>query len=629
MAAPDVYRHFDHSHYSGPFVYDHIPSPDLSYPTYEAAIRCRGSNNRSVVTPEQKRPWSSTRDRNWQQREDFMSDRPSEQGQSERPTRAVNDGSSRVPITSSPSSHAVARTAPGHRSVTSPTSQRQSQHAGRTFELPPLSQLPTSTGGSFSPSATRIGGVSSILNPLHAEDVQEPRRRKASQLDSPHSFGQVLPSIGTGLYGPQPSSALPAPSPVPQYVAPSERAPRRILTPRSPSLHRAASLGQLNPNAGTISAQRTPFPTSPRARTYTVEPGTAGAPPLPNTIPGDRIQYGVPAPSPSSEAARRANMVGPRARGYSSSASPSTSYSSYSQAGQTSPGAQYVPTSMPTLSAPYTASGDGSTGAPTNTPGPERQRPMGIPISSSGGQNVYQMMTIETTSGAVSLPVDVQAASRVADEKRRRNAGASARFRQRRKEKEREASTTISRLEQQVKELGEDADFYRRERDFLAGILAHVPGGERHLSRPTSPRHRRSSVVIGAGPGVSGNMGYAPTQEPAPRSPGEGRNVRRRTSTFSLPPPGPQSQLPSSGYLTPQSYGQLAPQPPPALQQTPSGAFPSPATPMLAGQGGQHQQHPPLGPPTVLQTLPQPGPINPYASERRPPGPPGQSRDGR
>jgi len=98
------------------------------------------------------------------------------------------------------------------------------------------------------------------------------------------------------------------------------------------------------------------------------------------------------------------------------------------------------------------------------------------------------MMTLETTSGTVQLPVDVQAASRVADEKRRRNAGASARFRQRRKEKEREASVTIGRLEQQVKELIEDAEFYKRERDYLAGVLLSLPHGECNFPRPVSPR---------------------------------------------------------------------------------------------------------------------------------------------
>ena len=135
----------------------------------------------------------------------------------------------------------------------------------------------------------------------------------------------------------------------------------------------------------------------------------------------------------------------------------------------------------------------------------------GIPISSSGGQNVYQMMTLETTSGTVHLPVDVQAASRVADEKRRRNTVASANFRQRRKEKEKEASATIPRLEQQVKELSEDSDFYRRERDIFQGILSTIPGCERHLQRPPSPRLRRSGhiSVVGQLDGQYPQMGYS------------------------------------------------------------------------------------------------------------------------
>ncbi|KAK5013483.1 hypothetical protein LTR60_003846, partial [Cryomyces antarcticus] len=76
-------------------------------------------------------------------------------------------------------------------------------------------------------------------------------------------------------------------------------------------------------------------------------------------------------------------------------------------------------------------------------------------------------MTFERPSGDITIPVDVQAASRVSDEKRKRNAGASARFRQRRKEKEREATTTISKLEQQLREATEDAEFYKRERDYF------------------------------------------------------------------------------------------------------------------------------------------------------------------
>ena len=258
--------------------------------------------------------------------------------------------------------------------------------------------------------------------------------------------------------------------------------------------------------------------------------------------------------------------------------------------------------------------------------GMERQRPVGIPISSSSGQNVYQMMTLETTSGTVQLPVDVQAASRMADEKRRRNAGASARFRQRRKEKEKEASTTIGRLEQQVKDLGEDADFYWRERDIFRGILSTIPGCERYLQRPASPRLHRSSIQSLAGSTGTSLGGPPPTQEQIQRSP-EGRNVRRRTSTFSLPPPPlpPQHQLPApqSAFHTnlgPPAYGTpLQPAP------MPQHSRPEHLPPSIGrSQMGQPQQVGPAdcrappqtptqqqfftGPPQVLQPTPQTGP---------------------
>ena len=568
-----------------------------------------------------------------------MSDRP-DQGPSGNTTR---DGSNVIPLTTSPApSHALQPTA-GVRSVTSPTSQRLTQPPGRSFELPPLPQAPSTTGGSFSPSTTRLTGFSSILNPSQTEDAPQNRRRKASQLESPVSSIHSLPPIATTLQGFQPISTFPAPSPIVQHAAPNDQQPRRILTPRSPSLHRAASLGQLNSSAGTINAQRVPFPTSPRSRVYAIEPGVSGAPPLPTPPPAHRATYGFPAATPPTEAARRASVGTGRARALSSSASPSTSYSSYSHAGQTSPAAHYSSTSLGEVPTSYTTSGDnGFSGlqpgsAHPSTSGAERQRPMGIPISSSGGQNVYQMMTLETTSGTVQLPVDVQAASRVADEKRRRNAGASARFRQRRKEKEKEASTTISRLEQQVKDLGEDAEFYRHDRDILISILNSIPGGQRHLPRPTSPRNRRSSTASLPGPSGSGSAGFVPGQEQLTRSPGDGRNVRRRTSTFSLPPPQPQSQVPPHGPPVqtgygPQTYGApLAPQPS-AGQQGFSGALPSPlmgGPPPNPPQMTPRQPQPPSGPPQVLHPTPQTGPWNPYPSERRPPGPPNQRRENR
>lgn len=498
---------------------------------------------------------------------------------------------------------------------------RRSENTGRSFELPPLPPPSNIASGSFSTPVTRVGGVSSILNPVQAEEPQAGRRRKASYLESPASSTQSLPPI-----------VRPPQSPAGQHAIPGDRAPRRILTPRSPSLHRAASVGQLNPSTGTINAQTNPFPSSFRGRTYTVEPGTSGAPPLPTPPAVTRPSYGFPAPTPTTAVTRRASIGNGPPAAPSASASPTTSYSSYSQ-GYTSPAAQYEPSMMTSAPSGFAPGDHGPLSSNTR----EHQRQLGIPISSSGGQSVYQMLTLETTSGTVQLPVDVQAASRVADEKRRRNAGASARFRQRRKEKEKEAATSISRLEQQVKELAEESAFYRNERDNLSHILRHMPGGERHFPRPPSPRHRRTSG--GALSGGPEGIGYQTGHEHISRSPEQGRNVRRRTSTYSLPPPPqqPPPSMPPPPSITAQQG--FAPPPahhaPPSVMQPASGPLPSPhgrgPLPPAPGPASTHvqslQQHP-HGPPAVLQTLPQPGPYNPYAPDRRSSGPQSQQRDG-
>lgn len=94
-----------------------------------------------------------------------------------------------------------------------------------------------------------------------------------------------------------------------------------------------------------------------------------------------------------------------------------------------------------------------------------------------------------------SIPVDVHHASRLADEKRARNAGASARFRQRRKEKEKEASVAIEKLKNQVrdiekalKDMQSQRDFYRSERDRLHELLfRNVETRHLVMQAPRSP----------------------------------------------------------------------------------------------------------------------------------------------
>lgn len=506
--------------------------------------------------------------------------------------------------TSAPSVHSLQRTVSASQLGPFAEPQRPSHGPPSSLELPPLARTNPASPGSFAASAPRIAGVSSILNP-QVDEAHAGQRRKASHLASPVASGQQLPPLAPSIRNPSGTGGQHALSP---------RSSRRILTPRSPSgLHRVASLGQINPQAGSINAQQTPFPPSPR-RVHTIEPGTPGVPPLPTLTARSQVQgHGFPAPlPPQGETSRRASTGTARARNLSPSASPSTSYSSYSQS-QTSPVGPYASAVGATLLPAYSSGAEAQRSGQRTASDPtlsDTQRQMGVPISSSGGQNVYQMMTLETTSGTVQLPVDVQAASRVADEKRRRNAGASARFRQRRKEKEKEASTSISRLEQQVKEVTEDAEFYRTERANLLSLLRGVPGMEHQLQRPPSPRQIRARIGSMPQPMMRRRTSYMPPPGSEPQSPQSGRNVRRRTSTFSLPA-APSSQLPQpsplqpnyppSGYTTP-----IAPQPP-------TGPLPSPSAPLQRPFG--QQQAPPPPPPSVMQAHPQTGPYNPY--ERR------------
>jgi len=172
---------------------------------------------------------------------------------------------------------------------------------------------------------------------------------------------------------------------------------------------------------------------------------------------------------------------------------------------------------------------------------------------------------METQLGPVQVPVDVQAASRVADEKRKRNAGASARFRARRKEKETQATNTISRLEQQLRDANEDVEFYRRERDTLANLLYQTPGGDRHFPRPPSPRRRRlsgpSSSTGAPSTSASGSGTYSGYSERGER--GEsGRNTRRRTTSYTLAPSTPAPAAPTQPAYASSALPPIVPAPP-------------------------------------------------------------------
>ena len=102
-------------------------------------------------------------------------------------------------------------------------------------------------------------------------------------------------------------------------------------------------------------------------------------------------------------------------------------------------------------------------------------------------------MVLETKQDPIQVPLDVQAASKVVDEKRKRNATVSHRFRQRRKEKEQETSDSISKLEAKVRELTEEKQYYQQERDFLQDVV--LRNQILIKARPLSLRRRRCASL--------------------------------------------------------------------------------------------------------------------------------------
>lgn len=154
------------------------------------------------------------------------------------------------------------------------------------------------------------------------------------------------------------------------------------------------------------------------------------------------------------------------------------------------------------FSAPFTSTGPAST-MPQLTFNKEA---FNAPTPKASGQSQCQMLTLETEQGPIQVPIDVQAASKVVDEKRKRNATASHKFRKRRKDKEQETSNKISNLKAQVREM-------TKERDFLQDVLLQN-GIPSHAS-------------------LAGSQ----FQDTETSTQNQGRNTRRRTGAY-VPPQG-------------------------------------------------------------------------------------------
>lgn len=154
-----------------------------------------------------------------------------------------------------------------------------------------------------------------------------------------------------------------------------------------------------------------------------------------------------------------------------------------------------------------------STGPTSTMPQPAlKMEVFDAPTSKS--QSQCQMMALETEQGPVRVSIDVQAASKVADERRKHNATASHRFRQRRREREQETSK-----EAQIREINDRNAYYQQERDFLQDIILQ----NRILlpPRPLSPRQRKHV-----------SLGGPQTPDTETSAQNGGRNTRRRTDAY-------------------------------------------------------------------------------------------------
>ena len=441
------------------------------------------------------------------------------------------------------------------------------------------------------PSTQRSFGVHSMLNPSQPDhQTSRPSDAPTSRLPGlvPRDEAQAQPSMPAASPRSRKRSQRNRPTEARSGNGRSS-GPRRTLTPISPA-RRAESLGSRYLATTSNLGQ----PLAPAGgRTYTAEPGQhpdSNIPPLPD------LGFTRGRPTEPQALGSGPNSGRPFIGGYTASPdvpayarpseSPRTSQSSYSLVSQPSP-----------IFAQLT------TGAPQQTYATQQIAPSSTipPISGSRlgdghrhhvpGQTSLQM-TLNTEQGTMVVPVDIQQASKTANEKRKRNASASARFRARRKEKEKEASHTIVSLEKDLKDIVDDRNHYRSERDYYRELAARHVDLSQLPPRPISPSQLDSPTL----PRLSGESSsrqyheqFSESPEPVARAP-----LRRRTgdSVYLLHEP-----VSASPMLPPQ----LPLAPPPAVQ--PLSLPPVPITPSLPNLLIEPRPGQP-GPPMIPQLQP-------------------------
>ncbi len=409
-------------------------------------------------------------------------------------------------------------------------------------------------------------GVHSILNPAHYVSQSPLQAEPTTSFGRPPSPGSTIAPPAFPQIAKRSTQASPTTE---EVWASGLRTERRILTPKSPSWRATSSGGRRSYPSGPFGAPQSPLMRG-ESRVYTAEPGPrrgSEIPPLPHPNPTGRsanpyTSLTEPGGGPPRRASTSRNPFA-ASTSQTQGESPSTSHSSYSHFSQSSPVLRYGQSSQhPSSLQP------GSTRPPVSLP-PSQSSAAGI---SEGQYDMHKGsygISIPTEGGQMLLPVelDVEQASKTANEKRKRNAGASARFRQRRKEKEREASQTIANLERDYRALEEERNHYRSERDFFRDLYARQVGPGQLSQRPLTPRAPPASRPTLVDTPPQWQDLSRETSESLPR------NLRGRTNSYpaTFPAPAAPPMLPPQA----QPYG-FGPQPPPPTLQS---AFPPARTP--------------------------------------------------
>lgn len=451
------------------------------------------------------------------------------------PGHIKNDSSSSFPSRTLPSIQDAVHTSSAHENL-----QRSTAVASPSVWSQTITSTPPDQRGS------RPIGFQNILNPA-GQDAANPQTQRGpgnrtESPPTPSSLGPnsrgATPAISTTSGQTRSSVDASIPQVTPPNVSSFPVPLGRVMTPHSPSMWPRGKITKGLPT-GTIDARQTPFimardetTTSNGPTLHSLSEVTQGMP-----LPGRPRGHGaIQGPAVSRQSSQESNYqswstferppAGPGMQAPSSHQRKASNPSfMFGQSSHQEPNAGPAPAG-PGQPQSFFPSAFTATGPTPTIPQTGLNRGKGFNLSTSGAMNhsSIRVMTLETEHGPIQVPVDVEAASKVADEKRKRNATASHRFRQRRKEKERETSENIARLEAQIRDVSEEKDHYQKERDFLQDfILRHrIP----LPNRPPSPRRHRH--ITRSGPMLS----QYPDSDPDDRS---GRQTRRRTSAYAPP----------------------------------------------------------------------------------------------